>query len=354
VIKSAFVTPTPPSLQDLPAPPPGKVGWPWTERAAAPSAEPSGAALGISVVMPSYQQGAFLEEAIRSVLLQGHGKLELIVQDGGSTDASVEILRRYEPWLAFWTSAKDGGQAAAINAGWRRARYELLTWLNSDDLLLPGWARRTTEAFAADAALDFTICDILVADLDRGTEHVFRTSEPTLERMITRWLSDFAQQGTAMRRRVLERCGQLDPDLHYTMDLEYWQRTLAAGCTYRRIPEPLASFRMHRDAKTRANHGKTIDELVMVTERFIARAAPEHGALAAAARRNLNWNAAHMAYDGHSFPAARRWALRYLAQGDPRAAPEAVGMILLASLGERGHRLLPWVQKVRALWPAAR
>jgi hypothetical protein len=342
-----------PTLAELPPPPAGKTGWPWTEAPPAP-AEGAAAALGLSVVMPSYQQAAFLEEGIRSVLLQGHDRLELIVQDGGSTDGSVEILRRYEPWLAFWTSGKDGGQSAAINAGWRRARFELLTWLNSDDLLLPGWARRTTEAFAADPALDFSYCDILDVDLERGDEHVFRTGQPTLELLVTRWRSEFSQQGTTMRRRVLERCGELETALHYTMDTEYWQRTLAAGCTYRRIAEPLAAFRKHAEAKTRASHGKTLAELVMLTERFIERAAPAHAALAAAARRNLPWNAAHMAYDGRDFAAARRWALRHLADGGVGAAPESVGMILLASLGEPGLRVLPWVKRLRALLPATR
>ena len=101
----------------------------------------------ISIVTPSFNQGQFLEETIRSVLEQGYPNLEYMVIDGGSTDGSIEIIRKYEKRLAYWTSEPDRGQADAINKGWRRATGEILAYLNSDDTYCPNALRLAAEAF---------------------------------------------------------------------------------------------------------------------------------------------------------------------------------------------------------------
>jgi len=128
-----------PTLAELPPPPAGLTGWPWTiETPALPPARRDGAAWPrISIVTPSYNQGPFIEETIRSVLLQGYPDLEYIIIDGGSTDQTVEIIRKYECWLTYWTSEKDRGQAHAINKGFAKATGVIGAYINSDDIYLP-------------------------------------------------------------------------------------------------------------------------------------------------------------------------------------------------------------------------
>lgn len=122
-----------PSIKDLPAPPTGKQGWPWTEeteRRANQANVPR-----VSIITPSYNQGAFIEETIRSILLQGYPDVELVIMDGGSRDETVDVIKKYERWIKYWVSEKDGGQSSAINAGIPHVSGELVNWLNSDDLL---------------------------------------------------------------------------------------------------------------------------------------------------------------------------------------------------------------------------
>src|SRR4051794_36526007 len=124
-----------PTLQELPLPPEGKQGWPWTEESQSlPETQPDGSPWPkISIVTPSYNQGHFIEETIRAVLLQGYPDIEFIIIDGGSKDNTVEILKKYAAFIAYWVSEKDNGQANALNKGFARATGQIYYWVNSDD-----------------------------------------------------------------------------------------------------------------------------------------------------------------------------------------------------------------------------
>src|SRR5262245_35194565 len=140
------------SLNELPPPPPGKTGWPWTEESQPPPAAqvPYDRPWPLrSGVTPSLNQGNFIEETILSVLLQGYPKLEYFIIDGGSTDGSLEVIKKYEPWLTYWVSEPDRGQSHAINKGWQRACGVILAWLNSDDTYNPDAIRCAVETLEA-------------------------------------------------------------------------------------------------------------------------------------------------------------------------------------------------------------
>ena len=137
------------TLEDLPLPPEEKSGWPWTETSKPlPEAMPDGTQWPrISIVTPSYNQGEFIEETIRSVLLQGYPNLEYIIVDGGSTDNSIEIIKKYEKYLSYWVSEPDKGPSDAINMGWQKTSGEIIAYLNSDDAYFPGALATVAEAF---------------------------------------------------------------------------------------------------------------------------------------------------------------------------------------------------------------
>jgi glycosyltransferase involved in cell wall biosynthesis len=204
----------------------------------------------ISVVTPSYNQAPFLEECLRSVLLQGYPALELIVLDGGSDDGSGAIIGRYAPWLAFWRSARDDGQAAAIAEGFERSSGAILAWLNSDDCYRPGALPRVGRFFARHPRLAFASGDVYLTDAASSIKGRIYAIRPN--RFLTANLGRhvWPQQGSFWRREVYQRVGGIDRSLRFCMDRDLFLRLTAAGPA-RRIPgPPLADFRQHEAAKS--------------------------------------------------------------------------------------------------------
>jgi len=220
----------------------------------------------VTIVTPTFNQAEFLERTLQSVLSQDYPRLEYIVVDGASTDGTAAVLARYSDRVRV-ISEPDRGQADAINKGFRLAQGEILGWLNSDDLLLPGAISAVVRFFTACPAAQFAYGDALAIDeRDRiyGLRaHVRQTSHTELVHD-----GDFIVQPAAFWRASLWReTGELNTDLHYTMDYDYWLRaSLLTKLTY--IPVCLAAERLHGDAKTAQGSRERIEEIAALAQRY--------------------------------------------------------------------------------------
>ncbi|MGA1794639.1 MAG: glycosyltransferase family 2 protein [bacterium] len=243
-----------PCLKDLPPPPPGRTGWPWTEEGEAfPDAMPDGSTWPrLSIVTPSYNQGGFIEETIRSVLLQGYPDLEYILIDGGSQDNTPEIIRRYEPYLACWVSEPDGGQTDALNKGFARVTGDIVAWLNSDDCYVPATFRNILRWMCPTGGIVRPIVygDCELVDAEGRVIKRWHAKPVSTERLLAFWRGGYLipQQTVFMSRHTL-RDISLDASLRYAMDWELYLR-LSMRYPFVPIPEVLARFRMHGLAKT--------------------------------------------------------------------------------------------------------
>jgi glycosyltransferase involved in cell wall biosynthesis len=232
------------TLAQLPAPPAGRRGWPWTE---APPADVRSDCQSITVITPSYNQGAYLEETIRSVLLQGYPRLEYIVVDGGSTDDSVSIIERYAPWITHWRSERDRGQADAIAYALGIATGEIFNWINSDDVLLPG-ALATVDRLMRGADVVAGVCVNVGAD---GTEERIQSRRMTALSLICGdGESAFHQPAVWLKRNDVVAAGGIDRSLHYVFDWEMLVRVLARAPRVAYTNTELARFRLHPESKT--------------------------------------------------------------------------------------------------------
>jgi Glycosyl transferase family 2 len=249
-------------LTDLPNPPAGKQGWPWTEESSSGFPLPPNRSEWprITVITPSYNQARFIEETIRSILLQHYPNLEYLVLDGGSTDGSVDIIKKYSKWIHYWKSEPDGGQSAAINTGLKLGTGVYATWINSDDLLCKDALKsqvlemfRLNEQFDNPSRIFSGTCRYVDISGNVISSHQGRIhSLEDLVRIdrIWRMNGQIVQPEILFPRQLALEAGGLDPENHYTMDYELWGKLLLAGATVQYTQVPFGMFRQQPDQKT--------------------------------------------------------------------------------------------------------
>ncbi len=203
----------------------------------------------ISIITPSYNQGQFLEETILSVLNQEYPNLEYLIIDGGSTDNSLEIIKKYEDQLAYWVSEKDRGQTDAINKGFHKCTGDILHWLNSDDVLLSGSLNLVAEFLEQHHDIDCVIGDLEVID-PNGQFLILKKAIPFDFKTALYTSCLVPQPSTLFTRRAWGKTGDLDISLYYQMDFEYFLRMAKVGVKFGLLKKPLAKFRLHADSKT--------------------------------------------------------------------------------------------------------
>ena len=283
-----------PTLADLPSPPRGRTGWPWTE-APAPR---NGRALeghrpSLSIVTPSYNQAEFLEETIRSVLLQGLPGLEYVIVDGGSDDGSQEIIERYSPWLSDWVSEPDEGHYDALNKGFSRTSGDWMAWINSDDKYAPGAFWTIAEIAAALPRVRWLTSVRPILWARDGGEMWCRSLPGFCRRAFlqgeyvvgvapfhTGWIQ---QESTFWHRELWQEAGStLDSSLRLAADFELWSRFYGRDELYG-VDARLGGFRRYGNQRSSLQYSSYVDE----AREALRRSGGEPAGAAWAATRRL-------------------------------------------------------------------
>lgn len=207
----------------------------------------------ISVITPSYNQGQFIEETILSVIGQNYPNLEFIIIDGGSTDNTVSIIKKYETKITYWVSEKDGGQAEAINKGFKKATGDIFCWLNSDDMFMPGalyiMAAKMKEN---NNAIYFGNC-IHFKYANDGVEAIGSNVVEAARLYSLQHVDYIIQPSSFWSRATLEKVGYLTEELHFGLDWEWFLRAQKRGIPFIAVPECLSMYRAHPSHKS--SHG---------------------------------------------------------------------------------------------------
>lgn len=220
-----------------------------------------------SVVMPSFNQAAFIERSLQSIADQSWADTEVWVMDGGSSDGTVAILERQPPWVR-WISEPDRGQGDAVNKGWARCQGEILGWLNSDDTYLPGCFDRVAAELDAHPEAGGVCGDVKMTDPDDRVLAVRRCGAFNTRHLIRMGTCYVFQPTVFLRRQVVEAVGPLDLTLRHAMDYEYWIR-VGRKFQISYVPQPLATWRLHGASKTVSDRARQIREGREVRSRYL-------------------------------------------------------------------------------------
>jgi len=259
----------------------------------------------ITVVTPSFNQGQYLEATIRSVLDQGYPKLEYMVVDGGSSDDSVEIIRRHEGRLAWWISEKDQGQSNAINKGFARGTGELFSYINSDDTLIPGSLAAAAESYQ-NGHQWITGWALFLEPQEGQWPQLPRAMATNID-----WFrsNPICQQGTFWAARFTRELGGFWEDMRYTFDYEFWMRLwFVAKVKPLMLRRCMGGFRLHETSKTVSEQEAFWPEFRRVRAHYRPRLTPQEQRAWDEAVRHEEWQNNH------------NWAWQSLTQGDVAAA----------------------------------
>ncbi|MGA1823651.1 MAG: glycosyltransferase family 2 protein [bacterium] len=260
------------TIQELPPSPSDKTGWPWTEESAqlADTMTDGNPWPKLSIVTPSYNQGQFIEETIRSVLLQGYPNLEYIIIDGGSSDNSVDIIKKYEQFLAFWASEPDKGQSHAVNKGIEISSGHIIGWINSDDVYSKDAFKTITDIMWKNASLIQPIVygGIDLVDDEGRILQTFPGKPLDRKKLIAFWRQDYhIPQPTVFFQSDILKKNKLNDSLHYAMDWELYLR-LSDTYPFYHLPQKLVRFRSHGKSKTSGGWGPFSREQIIISKKY--------------------------------------------------------------------------------------
>src|SRR5512146_2847854 len=223
----------------------------------------------VSIIMPSYNQGRFLETSICSVLEQDYPNIEFILVDGGSKDHSLEIIQRYQQHFAWWVSEKDKGHADALNKGFAHATGEILAWLNSDDTYFPGAVSEAVAFLVAHPEVGMVYGDANLIDDSGRTVGKFAAKQTDYRRML-RGSVHIPQATTFFRADLWRQVGPLDLSLFFAFDYDLWVK-LAKISKIAYVPRLWADFRMHNLGKSVKNDDRCYPDMIRVYEREVGK-----------------------------------------------------------------------------------